>query len=168
MNLFSNPYLYRSDKDFKRNEEIDQVIKVLKEIHLYPRKGINSIQFGDTEREIRGILRDPYVTVYPDNLPEYFSVYNGGNLILWFSYQSHSLKKIQYDIMPISKTRLYLEDIAISPYKDFIKEWMRENDPDYTYLEEYELSHSSLLHMDFYPILSKSGDMRRMIIELQA
>lgn len=142
------------------------MIHLLKELHLYPKIGFNDMQFGYTESRIRDVLGDPYLKGFNSRENLYYGSYNDGNLLLWFSCRSKKLHKIQYNILPSSRTHLYLQEDAVSPHSECIIDWMYSEDPFLFHHEEYELYHSKMLSMRLFPIKDYRGNVAMRLIEL--
>lgn len=117
-------------------------MRELKEIHLYPREGFNDIKFGDSSSYIRNIIGDPYCTISSPDTDYFISIYNGGNLELYFRKSTMTLMKIRYDINLPSKTRFYMRLNAVSPYLPNIMDWItssKESSLDKLHMEIEEI-----------------------------
>lgn len=127
-------------------------MREIKEIHFYPREGFNDIKFGDNDSYIRNMIGDPYCTLSSPKDDYFVSIYNGGNLELYFKKSTRSLIKIKYDINLPSKTRFYMGLEAVSPYLPNIEEWL--NSSKYKSFEDLHISFESI--RDLRRVRSKS------------
>lgn len=110
-------------------------MRMLRELHLYPGIGFNSIHFGDTEAMIRRSIGDPYVTIHSSMEPEYKCLFNDGNLILYFN-RDHRLTSMRYEINHSNFTRLYMKNDAVSSHIDRIRDWFIDHDSSIEYTKE--------------------------------
>lgn len=140
-------------------------MRLLKEIHLYPTLGFNQFQFYDTESYIRDFIGDPFIKIQKPKEPYTLSIYNGGNLLLWFSKDTRRLTRIQYDINQLSKTRFYLMDDAVSPYTPNILGWFKDREIPCTSVGDYYVWDSMYTELFSVPIYAQKLS-KRILIEL--
>lgn len=140
-------------------------MRELKEIHIYPSLGFNDIQFRDRESYIRDRIGDPFVKMESPGEKTTISVYNGGNLLLWFTRDTKELVRIQYDINQPSRTRFYLFDDPVSPYTMNILDWICEKQIPYRYSNG--IYRFDALHMEIFSIpINAKRNLRRILLEI--
>lgn len=140
-------------------------MRILKEIHLYPTWGFNQFKFYDTESYIRDFIGDPFVKIQKPKEPFTLSIYNGGNLLLWFTKDTRRLTRIQYDINQPSKTRFYLMEDAVSPYTPNILRWFQDRQIPHESIGDYYVWKELCTELYTIPIYIQKSS-KRILIEL--
>lgn len=140
-------------------------MRQIKEIHIYPFLGFNQIQFHDSESYVRDMIGDPFVKIETPEEKNTISIYNGGNLLLWFTRDTRELIRIQYDINQPSRTRFYMMDDPVSPYTLNILDWIRAKKIPYRYLDG--IYHFNSLHMEIFSMpINVKRNLRRILLEI--